>query len=146
MFPSHQATQQLQIFCSVFTLIPKTECYYLLPAKYSILHAINLEWKYVTLLFHLWKKKIRTCLKRVWKICSYTEHSFLRLFQKEVHILWYGKVEIVLNLVFASFSTSISYHICLLFMTAPASWPSHALFWTPGMFLLSHLSQLPSLC
>lgn len=143
MFPSHQNTQHLQILCSVFTLIPEIECFYFLPAKYSILHPVNLYWKFVTLLLHLWKKKIRTCLKWVWRICSYTEHNFLCLFQEKIHILWYGILEIVLKLDFAFFSSFISYHLCA--HDCPASWPSHILFLTPGIFFLSHLSQLPSL-
>ena len=135
MFPSHQNTQHLQILCSVFTLIPEIECFYFLPAKYSILHPVNLYWKFVTLLLHLWKKKIRTCLKWVWRICSYTEHNFLCLFQEKIHILWYGILEIVLKLDFL-----LQFHL----LPSLCSWLSCLLAFTHIVLNTRNILFIPS--
>lgn len=66
----------------------------------SLLHTVNPKWKFVTLLHPLWRK-IRICSKRAWRICSYTEHSSLCLFQEKVHILWYAILQNLLNLASA---------------------------------------------
>lgn len=87
-------------------------------------------------------EKNQNLFRKVWRTCAGTEHSSLCLFQEEVHILWYCIWEMFLNPAFAFFSSFIFCHLCLWFMTGSASWPSHILFLTPGIFLSSHPPQL----
>lgn len=98
MFSLHQNTQQPK-YSDVFThwFLKLNIFTSFLP---SVLRTVSPQWKFVTLLLPLWRKT-RTCSKKVWRTCSYTERSSLCLFQEKVHILWYPILQVLLNLASA---------------------------------------------